>query len=100
MESNPPYKVLGFMSIHYGLCYLKESLGSIKDHVDKMVIAYSKLPSHGYQGNEVCPDSEEDIYKICSEVLGDKLIWDRAESYPNEATHRDVKYKYLKLIEN
>ena len=26
-------KVLGFMTIHYGLEYLKESLLSIKDHV-------------------------------------------------------------------
>lgn len=87
-------KVLGFITIHYGKEYLKESLFSVVSHVDKMVVAYSKYPSHGHGTKRECPDSEEEIYKICHEVLGDKLLWDRVEMHPNEGAHRNVRYKY------
>jgi len=88
------HKVLAFMTIHYAGDYLKESLLSVVDNVDKMVIAYSKQPSQGHGTNLQCPDSEEYIYDICKEVLGDKMIWDRAERYGAENEHRNVKYKY------
>lgn len=87
-------KVLGFMTIHYGVEYLKESLQSVVNHVDEMVVAYTKHPSHGRTTKNVCPDSEEDIFLICKEVLGDKLIWRRSESYQSEAHHRDMRYKH------
>jgi hypothetical protein len=87
-------KVLGFMTIHYAGDYLKESLLSVLDHVDKMVIAYSKQPSQGHGTDLACPDSEEYIYQTCKEVLGDKLIWDRADRYGAENEHRNVKYIY------
>jgi len=87
-------KVLGFMTIHYGGAYLRESLMSVVDHVDKMVIAYSKQPSQGHGTWMECPDSEGYIFDICQDVLGDKLIWDRAERYGAENEHRNVKYKY------
>jgi len=87
-------KTLGFMTIHYGVEYLKESLLSVVDHVDEMVIAYSKNPSHGHGTKHACPDSEEDIIKICADVLGDKLIWRRSEFYSCEADHRAVRYKH------
>jgi hypothetical protein len=38
-------KVLGFMTIHYAGDYLREALMSVVEHVDKMVIAYSMMPS-------------------------------------------------------
>lgn len=88
------YKVLGFMTIHYAGDYLKESLLSVVDHVDKMVIAYSKQPSQGHGTDLVCPDSEEYIYNTCKDVLGDKMIWDRAERYGAENEHRNIRYKY------
>jgi len=88
-------KILGFMTIHYGMDYLRESLLSIRDHVDKIVVAYTKNPSHGYRSNQICPDSSFDIHKTCLEVLGaDKLIWYPEESYSNEAAHRDQRYTY------
>lgn len=88
------YKVLGFMTIHYAGDYLKESLLSVVDHVDKMVIAYSKQPSQGHGTDLACPDSEEYIFNTCKEVLGDKMIWDRAERYGAENEHRNIRYKY------
>ena len=87
-------KVLGFMTIHYGGAYLREALLSVVDHVDKMVIAYSRQPSQGHGTNKECPDKENDIYFICKTVLGDKLIWDAADRYGAENEHRAVKYKY------
>ena len=87
-------KVLGFMTIHYAGDYLREALMSVVDHVDKMVIAYSKEPSQGHGTLLQCPDSEGYIYSICQDVLGDKMIWDRADRYGAESEHRAVKYKY------
>lgn len=87
-------RVIGFLPIHYGVEYLPQCLMSIKAHVEKMHISYSRNPSHSFQSGEVCPDKEEDILKICQEVLGDKLIWDSTHSFPNEASHREQRFKY------
>ena len=87
-------KVLGFMTIHYAGDYLREALMSVVDHVDKMVIAYSMMPSQGHATQLQCPDSEGYIFSICQDVLGDKMIWDRADRYGAENEHRNVKYKY------
>ena len=87
-------RTLGFMTIHYGLEYLKESLTSIKDHVEGMVISYVHKPSHGFKTILNCPDKAEDIRKVCEEVLGNKLIWDEAEFYGAENIHRSVAKKY------
>jgi len=87
-------KVLGFMTIHYAGDYLREALMSVVEHVDKMVIAYSMMPSQGHGTLLRCPDSEGYILSICQDVLKDKLIWDRADRYGAENEHRSVKYKY------
>jgi len=55
-------KVLGFMTLFYGKEYLRESLLSIRDHVDKMVIAYTRNPSHGFGTSEAPVDSS--LYSI------------------------------------
>ncbi len=87
-------RTIGFMSIHYGKEYLIESLLSIRDHVEKMVVAYSKQPSHGQRVKEDCPDTEQEIHDICKEVLGDKFIWHRSERFNSEAEHRGIRYTY------
>lgn len=87
-------KAIGFLSIHYGKEYLRESLMSIINHVEEMVVAYSKYPSHGQRVKQDCPDTEEEIFLICKEVCGDKLIWRRSDSYVSEAHHRDVRYAH------
>jgi hypothetical protein len=90
------HKILGFMTIHYGGSYLREALLSVRDHVDTMVVAYSRKPSQGHTTQMTCPDMPWDIHAICHIILGDKLIWVEEDSYPSEAHHRDVKYKYAK----
>lgn len=82
------------MPVHYSGDYLRESLLSVEPFVNKMVVAYSAKPSQGHGNETQCPDKEEDVFRTCREVLGDKLIWDRAESYSLEAYHRDVRYRY------
>lgn len=86
-------KVLGFMPIHYGKEYLKQSLLSIVNHCEKVVVAYTQQGSHGYASNETCPDTKEEIYNIASEVLGNKLIW-REGVYSAENQHRAVAREY------
>lgn len=87
-------KTLGFMTIHYAGAYLREALLSVVDHVDKFAVAYSRQPSQGHGTDRKCPDSEESIYDICKDVLGNKLIWDAADRYGAENEHRAVRYKY------
>lgn len=87
-------KVLAFMIAHYSGDYLKETLLSVRDHVDKMVVAYSRKPSQSHGDGTICPDTREYIYDTCVEILGDKLIWDEKELYHIEAEHRNVKYTY------
>lgn len=88
-------KVLGFQSIHYGTEYLRESLLSIREHVDKMVVAYTPRPSHGFGTVLTCPDTRDEIYKIAVEVLGDKLIFDE-DVYNNESEHRRKAHQYAR----
>lgn len=89
------HKILGFMTLLYGKEYLKESLLSISDHVDRMVIAYTPTPSHGIACSDPCPDTEVELMNIAQAVLGKKLLWDTNwQGYGNEGAHRDVRYKY------
>lgn len=89
-------KILAFLPIHYGTEYLECCLLSIRDHVDKVHVAYSRKPSHSFRTGEKCKDTEEEIFAICQKVLGEKLIWTAEDSYPNESTHRNERYKFSK----
>lgn len=87
-------KVLGFVACHYGAQFARASLTSIKDHVDKVHIVYSKKTSHGFSTPLVNPDKEHELRQIAEEVLGDKLIWETYDQFPNEIEHRKMRYKY------
>jgi hypothetical protein len=86
-------KVIGLLTIHYGKEYLKECLTSVKNHCEKVVVAYTEKPSHGFGTTETCPDSKSDIKLICEQVLGDKLIFDVVE-YGAENQHRNHIRQY------
>lgn len=86
-------KVIGFLTIHYGKEYLKECLTSIKDHCEKVVVAYTSNPSHGFGTTDICPDSKEEIKAICESVLGSQLIWDE-NNYSQENQHRRQVHNY------
>ena len=49
IKSNRNMRVIGLMTIHYGKEYLKESLLSVKNHCEKIVVAYTSKPSHGLE---------------------------------------------------
>lgn len=87
-------RVIGLMTIHYGKEYLKESLLSIKNHCEKVVVAYTPKPSHGFGTTLQCPDTEDEIFNIATEVLGNKLIWDKYDNYHAENQHRRQVYNY------
>ena len=86
-------KTIGFITVHYGSEYLRESLLSIKNHCEKIVIAYTPNPSHGFGTTDNCPDTKEDIYNIAVETLGNQLIWDEG-TYNTESSHRSAINKY------
>lgn len=88
--------VLGFCACHYFGDFAKEALESVKDFVDVMHISYSRKTSHGFAPPEgvVNPDKEEDLYNIAKEIFGDKLIWEVNESFTDEGTHRNERYKH------
>jgi len=87
-------KVLGFCAIHYGAELLREALISVYGVVDKFHIAYSRQPSFGFSANLTCPDTEAQIFKIASEVLGHKLIWEAHDRFGSEAEHISERYKH------
>lgn len=86
-------KVLGFMPIHYGKEYLKESLLSIKDFCESIVVSYTPIGSQGYHTTDVCPDTRDEIYSIAVNTLGNKLIWVEG-TYNAENSHRRVAHDY------
>jgi len=86
-------KVIGYMPLLYGKEYLKESLSSVIDLVDKFVILYTPRASYGHGVQHQCPESEEELKEIAQEVCGDKLIWS-SKRYHNEGEHRNEIYKY------
>ena len=87
-------KVLGFMCLYYGRDFLRESLLSVKNHIDKMHISYTRTPSQGFGTNIPCPDKEQELRKIAKKVLGDKLIWKSYNGFGQESEHRNTRYKY------
>ncbi len=93
MEQENKIRTIGYMPLLYGLHYLKVSLLSVINHVEKMVILYTDKPSYGFGTTMTNPDTEEELYAIAKEVCGDKLIWHKATS-GNEGAHRGEIYQY------
>lgn len=87
------YKVLGYMPLHYGKDYLRESLESVRDHVDQFVVLYTEIPSYGFGTTMRCPDSEAEMRAIAEDVLGDKLIWVKG-GWGQEGAHRGEILRY------
>lgn len=92
MSENKP-RILGYAPILYGKDYLRESLLSVVNHVDKFVVLYTPIPSYGFGTDAVCPDTEEELLKIAQEVLGDKLIWHHG-GWGQEGAHRGEIFRY------
>lgn len=81
------------MPLFYGKEYLKESLESVVNHVDKFVVLYTNIPSYGFSTTIKCPDTEEELRAIAEAVLGDKLVWHRG-GWGQEGAHRGEILRY------
>lgn len=88
-------KIIAYMPLHYGATYLKESLLSVIDLVEKIVILYSPLPSYGFGTDAVCPDTEAELKQIAELACEKKLIWETRQ-FGNEGEHRAFIYNYTK----
>ena len=86
-------RVIGYMPIHYGKEYLRESLESVIDLCDKFVILYTPSPSYSFTTPIQCPESEEELKAIADDVCGDKLTW-HSKYYTGEGEHRNEIYKF------
>ena len=90
---NNKIRVISYMPLHYGMEYLKESLLSIIDIVDKIVVVYSEIPSYGHGTDIKCPEGEMELFDIAMAICKDKLIW-RKERFSNEGEHRSFIYNF------
>lgn len=88
-------KTLGYMPLHYGGSYFRESLMSVIDVCDKFVILYSAKPSYGHGTTVECPETEQELLDIALEVCGDKLIWHNHQ-FGNEGEHRGYIHTWAK----
>lgn len=68
-------QITGFCALHYGVPFLASSIRSVIDTVDKYVVVYSPIGSHGHYSSLPCPDSRDELFAIAQEAAGDKLIW-------------------------
>jgi hypothetical protein len=80
-------RVLAYYPLHYGKEYLRESILSIRDHVEKIVILYSSKPTFGFSTHHECPENEQELMAIAMEA-SDKVVW-ISKGYGSEGEHRN-----------
>lgn len=88
------HKIICYVPLHYGREYLYEAIQSVNDHVDKIVVYYSKNPSFGFGTEIVCPESEEELREI-AESASKKIEWCSIKA-GSEGNHRSLIYKKAK----
>ncbi len=86
--------IVSFTVCHYGSDYLAYALKSVYPCVDKMLIAYSPIPSHGHSSDLVNPDTRDMCYNAAHSFDDpqDKINWIEG-TWPNEGAHRNVVYE-------
>ena len=87
-------KVVGYMPLHYGTEYLKESLEAVLPVVEKFFIIYSDQPSHGHGNNHGLPETEQQLKEIAFGVEGkEKIVWVN-QHFHHEGEQRNYIYKF------
>lgn len=76
---------LAYMILHYGKPFLAAALEAICEQVDKIVILYTDQPSQGYMPEMKCPDSMDDLMRVCN-PFWDKITWVQGR-WGNEGDH-------------
>lgn len=85
---------IGFVCLHYGSDYLAFSIKSIYDSVDKILVAYSEMPSHGHASTLKNPDSKHACYAAAF-AFGDpknKIQWIEGK-WGSEGAHRNIAFE-------
>lgn len=85
-------KVLAYYPLHYGKEYLAESILSINDHVEQIVILYSPKPTFGYYTQAECPETEAELKEI-AESVSNKIVWIN-NKFGSEGEHRSFIYSF------
>lgn len=86
-------KTICYVPLHYGKEYLRESLMSVINHVDKIVVVYTETPSYGHGTSVECPEKEMELFDIAMDVCKEKLVW-RKEKFHMEGEHRGFIYNF------
>lgn len=88
-------KVVAYVTLHYGLDYLAESVRSIIDDVNAVWFIYSATPTFGFSVDRPCPDHAADLYEAAKAAAGDKFHWYTASpgQFRHEGDHCDYIYQ-------
>lgn len=81
-------RVIAYYPLHYGAEYLKESILSIRDKVEKIIFLYSPVPTYGHATHLTNPDSEE-LLRSIAEKYCHVYEW-KVISAANEGEHRHI----------
>ena len=84
-------KIAAYCPLHYGKEYLRWSIESIYDFVDKIIILYTGSPSYGHGTRLVCSDSHDELRSICNRP---KIEWHEG-CWGGEGHHRDSVMRYV-----
>jgi hypothetical protein len=86
-------KVAAYTALHYGAEYLKFSVLSVSELVDRHIILYSPMPSYGHGTALPCPEWEEELRECVREFP--HIEWRRVAAH-SEGQHRGEIHRYLK----
>jgi hypothetical protein len=84
-------KVLAYIPLHYGKEYLKESILAIQNHVEKIIVLYTPIPSQGFGTTVTCPDTKEELQAIVKQFS--RTEWVEGQ-WGHESQHRAHIYQY------
>jgi hypothetical protein len=84
-------KTLGFIMLHYGAEYLEYALHPLCEVCDKVIILYSKVPTHN-SGNLPLTESRDELMQIACKF--DKVHWIDVFDCINESDHISRIFNY------
>lgn len=88
-------RVAAYTALHYGKDYLPYVIRSIIDQVEKYIVLYTPTPSYGHNTGEPCPETRDELMKICIDEAGNKLHWvDIYQAY-REGDHRNRAFGFV-----
>jgi len=80
-------RVIGYIPLHYGKEYLRETILSMLPWVEELWIIYSSKGSQGHHTNLQPPDTKEELYDIAM-TISEKVKWADGEFF-GENKHRE-----------